>query len=145
VLVDVSTEILICRPRSEVAEFAADPSRWQRWYANLASVQCVAPLPLPRGARIAFVLHFLGQDVASTYEVVEHVPGSRLAMRASDGTMPMETTMTWDGASAGMTRMILSNRCEPGAAFAPFSPIVASALREANRTDLGRLRTLLRG
>ncbi|MEO8522099.1 MAG: ATPase, partial [Acidobacteriota bacterium] len=37
--VDVETEVVIQRPRAEVAEFAADPANVPAWYVNIKSVE----------------------------------------------------------------------------------------------------------
>jgi hypothetical protein len=55
----------------------------------------------------------------------------------------METIYTWDDAGDRATRMTLRNRGEP-AGFAKLSaPVVAAAMRRANRRDLDRLKALL--
>lgn len=41
--VDVETQAVIDRPRSEVAGFAGDPTNAPRWYANIASVTWKTP------------------------------------------------------------------------------------------------------
>jgi uncharacterized membrane protein len=38
--VDVQTEIVIDRPRDQVAEYTIDPSHAPEWYANIESVSC---------------------------------------------------------------------------------------------------------
>ena len=102
---------------------------------------------LPRdvkvGARIAFVAHFVGRRMAYTYEIVELVPGERLIMRTADGPFPMETTYTWQAVSPGRTRMTLRNRGEPTGFSRWVAPVMAFAMRRANRKELALLKQML--
>lgn len=142
-LVDVLTEIVIDRPREEVAAYAADPSQAPAWYVNIRSVEWETPPPMTVGSRIAFVAQFLGRWLAYTYQVVELVPGERLVMRTAEGPFPMETTYTWEPHEDGRTRMTLRNRGEPSG-FSRFgAPLMAAAMRRANRKDLVNLKALL--
>ena len=83
--IDVITEIVIERPRDQVAGYAADPSHAPEWYANIESVDWKTDPPVRVGSRMDFVAHFLGRRLAYTYEVVELVPGERLVMRTPQG------------------------------------------------------------
>jgi Polyketide cyclase / dehydrase and lipid transport len=141
--VDVRTEIKIARLRADVAAYVADPDNAIAWYVNIKSVVWQTPRPLAVGTRLEFVAQFLGRRLAYTYEVKEQVPGERFMMRTAQGPFPMETTYTWEDAGEGATRMVLRNRGEP-AGFAKLSaPMVAVAMRRANRKDLERLKTIL--
>lgn len=140
--VDVVTEIVIDRPRAEVASFAGDPSNAPRWYTNITSVEWKTPAPMVVGSRLAFVAQFLGRRLAYSYEVVELVPGARLVMRTAEGPFPMETTYSWATLNAG-TRMTLRNRGEPSGFSKVVAPLMASAMRRANRKDLEALKALL--
>jgi uncharacterized protein YndB with AHSA1/START domain len=143
VAVDVVTETLVARPRAEVAAFATDPDNAPRWYANISAVRWRTPPPLAVGSRLAFEASFLGRRLAYTYEVTELVPAERLVMRTSEGPFPMETTYTWVDAGTGATRMTLRNRGEPAGFASVAAPVMAAAIRRANRKDLAALKELL--
>jgi len=143
VAVDVLTETLINRPRSEVAAYAADPSHAPDWYANIESVEWKTSPPIAIGSRMAFVARFLGRRLSYTYEITELLPGERLVMRTAEGPFPMETTYTFESAGETSTRMTLRNRGEPSGFSKVSAPLTAAAMRRANRKDLARLKTLL--
>ena len=141
--VDVVTEVGIDRPRSEVAAFAADPDNATAWYENIEAVEWKTPKPLAVGSRIAFIAAFLGRCLVYTYEVRELVPGERFVMSTAEGPFPMETTYRWEDTATGGTGMTLRNRGEPAGFSKVAAPLLASAMRRANRKDLARLKAIL--
>lgn len=141
--VDVSSEIVIQRPRDEVANYASNPDHAPTWYANIKSVEWKTAPPVAIGSHIAFVAHFLGRRMAYTYEVVALVPGERFVMRTAEGPFPMETTYTWQSTPDGGTRMTLRNRGTPTGFSSLAAPLMSRAIRNANRKDLAALKRLL--
>ncbi len=141
--VDVVTETVIARPRMTVAGFAANPDNAPRWYENIESVEWKTAPPIRIGSEIAFVARFLGKRLAYTYKFVELVEGERLVMRTAEGPFPMETTYTWSGVDRDRTRMTLRNRGEPSGFARIAAPLMAAAMRRANRKDLACLKALL--
>jgi hypothetical protein len=141
--VDVLTETVIRRPCAEVAAYAGDPTNAPEWYVNIASVEWRTPPPVAIGSRMDFVATFLGRRLAYTYEVVELEPGRRLVMRTADGPFPMETTYTWEPVGDDATRMTLRNRGRPSGFAAVTGPVMAAAMKRANRQDLAALRQRL--
>ena len=141
--VDVLTEEIIGCPREVVAAYSADPTNAPAWYVNIKSVEWLTAPPLVVGSRVAFVAHFLGRRLAYTYSIVEWTPGERLVMRTSEGPFPMETTYTWASVDSTRTRMTLRNRGAPSGFSKIAAPMMAAAMRRANRKDLARLKELL--
>ncbi|MER7004212.1 SRPBCC family protein [Dactylosporangium sp. NPDC000555] len=141
--VDVLTQIEIGRPRDVVAAYAADPGNAPQWYANVDSVDWRTAPPVRLGSRVAFVARFLGRRRVHTYEVVEYTAAERLVMRTAEGPFPMETTYTWADHPGGGTLMTMRNRGEPAGLGRLAGPLVALAVRAANRKDLAALRRRL--
>ena len=55
----------------------------------------------------------------------------------------METTYTWESKAAGTTRMTLRNRGTPSGFSVWVAPLMAFAMRRANRKDLALLKERL--
>lgn len=141
--VDVVTEIVIRRPRDQVAAYAGNPNNAPHWYVNIKSVEWKSVPPLRVGSQIAFVAQFLGRRLSYTYMIVDLVPGERLVMRTAQGPFAMETTYTWESVTDGSTRMTLRNRGEPSGFSKLVAPLMAHAMRKANEKDLARLKSIL--
>lgn len=141
--VDVLTEIEIDCPRAQVAAYASDPDNVTSWYKNIKSVEWQSPKPAAVGSKIAFVAEFLGRRLSYVYEVTEMIPGERFVMGTVGGPFAMETTYSWTDTSSGRTRMRLRNRGRPAGFSKIAAPMMAAAMRRANRNDLTRLKTIL--
>jgi uncharacterized membrane protein len=141
--VDVTTTIDISRPRQMVAAYVADPDHAPDWYANIDHVTWETEKPMVIGTRLAFVAPFLGRALSYTYEVADFVPEERLVMATVAGSFPMETTYTWTELPGQRTHMTLRNRGTPSGFVGVTAPVMAAAMRRANRKDLAALKSLL--
>jgi len=143
VSVDVLTQVVIERPRDEVAAYAADPDNATRCYQNITSVEWQTAPPLSIGSRVAFVAEFLGRRVAYVYDISELDPGRRLVMRTAEGPFPMQTTYTWEDVDDGVTLMSLENAGDPSGFSRLATPFIARSMRRSNRKDLALLKRIL--
>jgi uncharacterized membrane protein len=141
--VDVTTQTEIDRPRAEVAAYVSDPDNATEWYENITSVRWESSPPATVGSRIAFAARFLGRELAYTYEVREIVADERFVMSTTHGPFPMETTYAWEDIPSRGTRMTLRNRGTPTGFARIATPMLAAAMRRANRKDLARLKAVL--
>jgi hypothetical protein len=141
--VDVTTAVDIARPRHIVAAYATDPDHAADWYANIERVAWQSEKPLRIGTRLAFVARFLGRTLSYTYEVIDFIPAERLIMATTEGPLRMETTYTWSDLSDQRTHMTLRNRGTPSGFAAVTAPVMAAAMRRANRKDLAALKAVL--
>ncbi|MHC6594068.1 SRPBCC family protein [Arthrobacter sp. C152] len=143
-MVNVHTEVVIHRPRPDVAEFAADPDNAPRWYVNIHKSQRLTDGPLGVGSKAAFTAKFLGRELNYTYEFVDYVPGEKLVMRTAQGPFPMQTTYTWADDGGG-TLMTLRNSGSPSGFSKLAGLVMEPMIRRENRKDLHRLKALLEG
>ena len=64
-------------------------------------------------------------------------------MATTEGPFRMETTYAWSDLSAQRTHMTLRNRGTPSSFAGVTAPVMAPAMRRANRKDLAALKSLL--
>lgn len=142
-MVNVITEIEIEKPVDVVAEYASNPDNAPEWYENIKSAVWKTDKPLKVGSQIAFVAHFLGKEMAYTYEITEFIPDAKLTMRTAEGPFPMETTYTWTTVSKSRTKMTLQNAGKPAGFSKLFAPFMGVMMRKANQKDLGKIKQIL--
>jgi uncharacterized membrane protein len=142
--VDVSAEVVIGRPRAEVAAFATDPANDPVWIGGIRSARALQEGPVAVGSRVERTAVFLGRRIEYVNEVVELEPGARLRMRSVRGPFPMEITYGFADASEG-TRATIRVQGDAGGFYRLAGPLLSGAVRRSVSGDLRRLKALLEG
>ena len=142
-MVDVSTEIIINLPKEKVTEFALDPANVPDWCTHIKSVEWDHDAPLRAGAKLVFNEQIMRRPHKQVYEVVEIIPGQKVIMKSQSNGLRMETTVAWQAINENTTCMTLRNRGQPRGFSKLMAPIMARAVRRANRKDLERLKAIL--
>ena len=139
--VDISSEIMIRRPREEVAAFATDPGNDPTWIGGIVEAKKVTDGPLGVATKIARVASFLGRRMHYAPEVVEYEMHALVVM-STDQPFPM--TIRYEFAdSEGGTKMTIQVQGEGSGFFSVAAPLLAMMVKRNVSKDLERLKELL--
>jgi hypothetical protein len=139
--VDVRPEVLIRRPRSEVAAFMFDPANDLAWTGGITSSTPTQPGQLTQGATVEREAKFLGRTFTYGYVVSDHEP-DRLVELAVEKPFPMTVRYELADADGGTIVTIHANGT-PGRFFRWATPIMSRQVRKSIQDDLHRLRAAL--
>lgn len=142
--VDVEAEVLIRRPRQEVASFATEPANDPRWISGIKSARMLTDPPVRVGTRVERLASFLGKRIEYVMEVAELVPAERIVMRSVRSPFPMHVTYRFDEGPGG-TRMRIRVEGEATGFYRLAAPMLARQVRSSITRDLRNLRSLLEG
>jgi hypothetical protein len=141
--VDVRPEVLVHRPRADVAAFMFDPANDLRWTGGITSSRPAQPGPLVAGAKVERTASFLGRTFTYRYVVGEHEP-DRLVELKVDRPFPILVRYELEDAPRG-TRVAIHAVGTPGRFFGWATPVMARQVRKSISGDLSRLRAALEG
>jgi uncharacterized membrane protein len=140
---DVTVETVIARPREDVARYASDWRNDPTWIGGVSEARQVTDGPFGVGAQVLRVASFLGRRIEYVTEVVEHEPGSRLAMRAVRGPFPLDVVYEFEDAVDAGTRMRIRAGGDASGFYRLAGPLLARAVKRSIASDLARLKGLL--
>jgi uncharacterized protein YndB with AHSA1/START domain len=143
VSLDVRAEVVIARPRDEVAAYMTDPANDPAWIGGVRVARQEGEAPLRVGSRVDREAGFLGRTIRYVNEVVELGP-DRLDMRSVQAPFPMRVTYGFTaGPEAGTTTVSNRVRGDPGGFFRLLGPLLGPLVRRSVQRDLERLREIL--
>ena len=134
--------VVIERPLEEVWEYTIDPANDPVWQSMVTEVRSGGGEPLRVGSRIEEVFHFLGRRFDITFEVTEHEPMSRSAVKASSAPVPMEGSYEYERVDGG-TRFSTIGETNAHGLFRLAEPVFARMAGRAWATSCATLKDVL--
>ena len=139
--IDITADVIIHRPRAEVAAYAMDPANDPLWISGIVEARQVTDGPFGVGTRVARVARFLGRRMAYTPEVREYAPGERLSM-ATDKPFDMTITYAFEDAGTG-TQATIRVQGQGTGFYGVVAPLLAPMVKRNVAKDLRALKRIM--
>ncbi len=139
--IDVRPEVLIRRPRAQVAAFMFEPRNDKLWTRNVIDSRPLQEGPLRKGARVERTVKFLGRRFSYLYEVIDADDDRFVELRV-EKPFPMLVRYELEDAPDG-TRARIIARGEASGFFKLAGPLMAPRVRKTIQGDLEALRRCL--
>jgi polyketide cyclase/dehydrase/lipid transport protein len=141
VATDVRVEVMIGRPRTEVAAFMFEPSNDAVWTTGIVDVKPLTEGRLRRGSHVQRTSKFLGRKFDYVYEVVDADESSFVEMRVNE-PFPMHIRYEL-GDAAGGTRASIHAKGDAGGFYRLAAPLLNRMVRRSIMSDLEMLKEYL--
>ncbi|MFQ5933174.1 MAG: SRPBCC family protein [Dehalococcoidia bacterium] len=139
--VDVQAEIVINRPRDDVAGYAMNPGNDPIWISGIIEANPLTELPLSIGTRVKRVARFLGKRMDYTLEVVEYDPRAVMVMRTS---YPFEMMVSYEFEERGGSTLARIHVQGEGTGFYRLAaPLLSRMVKRSVAKDLEALKRIL--
>jgi hypothetical protein len=136
--IDVSPEILMRRPRAQVAAYMFDPTHDKEWTTGVVDCKPLTEGRLRKGSKVERVTRFMGRTFGYTYEVVD-ADADRFVEMTVTRPFPMHIRYELEDAPEG-TRARIRARGDASGFFKLASPLMAPMVRRNIQQDLELLR-----
>ena len=141
----VTVTVDVDRPPDEVFAYVSDFENNPRWQKGMRTCTWTSPAPHGLGSTYDQVAHFLGRDVVSSFEVVEHDAGRRVRITSTAGPFPITETRIVEPLDGGRTRLTAVVEGEGSAFFKLAGPLLRALVARSVTGDYRRLRDGLEG
>lgn len=141
--IDVRAEVLIRRPRAEVAAFMFEPTHDAIWTTGVVECRPLTEGRLREGSRVERVSKFLGRQFGYLVEVVSASGDDFVEMRVEE-PFPMWIRYELEDAPEG-TRASIRTRGDATGFFRLAAPFMGRMVRRSIENDLALLREYLEG
>jgi uncharacterized membrane protein len=144
-MIEVRVEIDVDLSPNEVFDFWAEWSNNPRWQRGMESCIWTSEPPLRVGSTYEQRASLLGRPILSSFEVVEYEPGTKVRIRTTKSTLPLDITRQVSPGADGGTTLHATIRGEPSGPMRLLNPLMRRMVRRNVLEDYRRLKELLEG
>ena len=145
--IDVQAQLLINKPKDDVAEYATNPHNDPLWVSGIIESKMLTEPPLAQGSQVERVASFLGKRIQYILEVVDWEPGTPMGMHSIKGPFPMDVTYEFQEALSESVELGTLARIhvkgEASGFFKLASPLLAQAVKRSIGKDLKNLKRIM--
>lgn len=140
---DIQTEVLIRRPRTQVAAFMFDPQNDAIWTTGIVDVRPLTDGRLRTGSKVERTSKFLARQFVYQYEVVD-ADGDRFVLMRVDEPFPMQIRYELEDSPDGTIARIHA-KGDAGGFYRLAAPLLNRMARRSMTNDLEMLKEYLEG
>ena len=139
--IDVKAEVVINRPKDDVASFVMNADNDPVWISGIVETKTLTDPPLSVGTKVRRVAEFLGRRMEYVPEVVEYDPKALLVMRIDS---PFEMMIRYEFEEADNGTLIRIRIQGEGTGFYKLAgPLIANTIKQNVIKDLKTLKGIL--
>ena len=136
----VVVSVDIDRPADEVFAYLDEVEHNPEWLAGMQSARWTTEPPRGVGSRYEQVARFLGKEIRTTFEVVDHQPGRRVTIRSLEGSsFPLTVTRVVDPLGPGRCRVTETVESDPSGFYKLAGPVLHAMVKGRIQRDYRRL------
>lgn len=142
--IDVKPEVIIAKPRAEVAAFMFDPANDAIWTGGVVESKPLKPGRLEKGSQVERVSKFMGRTFPYRYEVIDAAGDEHVVMKVEQ-PFPMQIRYQLDDAPGGGTLASIRAQGDATGFFKIAGPLMAVMVKRNITNDLETLKAYLEG
>ena len=141
-MITAEASTMINRPVEEVFQFAIDTDKLIQWQGNLLETKQTSDGPMGVGSTFDEIRQAPGRKVATTWEVTQYEPNSRVWWKTIAGPIPMEGGTTFESTDDG-TRVTFNLEARPSGFYGLLQPILGRVVRKQVKSDMESLKAVV--
>jgi hypothetical protein len=128
---------------SEVFDFWAEWSNNPKWQLGMQSCMWTSEPPIRVGSTYDQHATFMGRPIVSSFEVIEFQAGSKIRIKTTKSTLPLDITRQVSPGNDGGSTLNATIRGKPAGVARLLNPLMARLVRRNILRDYDRLKALL--
>ena len=142
-MITTNIDIAINRPAAAVFAYISDFANNPSWQNGMKSCEWITEPPVGVGSRYLQQAGFMGREINSTFEVIEHTPGESIKAHTIESTFPITFTRWVTPLGDSETRVQAVIEGDSSGFLRLIEPLMAPLVRRSINKDYAKLKAML--